>query len=278
VLDPDRKKMSKSKGNVVTPMALLEEHGSDAVRYWAAKGGPGVDTAFEPGQMKVGRRLAIKLLNASKFVLSRTGPAGEVSEPVDVGMLCDLAELENTVTAALDAYDYAKALREVEAFFWTFCDYYIELVKRRRQGDDAPALSAMSASQVALSSLLRLFAPFMPFVTEEVWSWWQTGSIHQAGWPVSARPAGGTPAEVDAYRQACEVTTRIREGRSALKLGFGVPVRADIRLCASHERLWPRIQGDVCGGNNVSEALVTFGAADDAPIEVTLTPQPLPGT
>src|SRR6185436_3735096 len=112
VLDPDRKKMSKSKGNVVTPMALLEEHGSDAVRYWAAKGGPGVDTAFEPGQMKVGRRLAIKLLNASKFVLARTGPIGPVTELIDRGMLRDLNALVRRATLALDDYDYATALRE----------------------------------------------------------------------------------------------------------------------------------------------------------------------
>jgi valyl-tRNA synthetase len=142
VLDPDRKKMSKSKGNVVTPMALLEEHGSDAVRYWAAKGGPGVDTAFDPGQMKVGRRLSIKLLNASKFVLARTGPAGPVTEVLDRGMLQKLSLLVGGVTRHLNEYDYAAALRETEEFFWWFCDDYIELVKRRRGGDDAAAVSA----------------------------------------------------------------------------------------------------------------------------------------
>jgi len=272
VLDPDRKKMSKSKGNVVTPMGLLEEHGSDAVRYWAAKGGPGVDTAFEPGQMKVGRRLAIKLLNASKFVLARTQPIGSVTEPIDRGMLGELVPLEQRVTAALEAFDYATALRESEAFFWQFCDYYIELVKRRRQGDDAAAQSAINASQLALSSLLRMFAPFMPFVTEEVWSWWQQGSIHRAPWPATTLPADTTFKDVGAYVHACEITTRIREQRSALKLGFGVPVHVKLQLPVRYEEHWPAIQGDVTGGNNVAEVTVTFDVPDDGPIDVQLTP------
>ena len=93
VTDPDRKKMSKSKGNVVTPFALLEEHGSDGVRYWAAKGGPGVDTMFDAGQMKVGRRLAIKVLNASKFILAKAEPLGPVTAAVDRAMLRNLADL-----------------------------------------------------------------------------------------------------------------------------------------------------------------------------------------
>lgn len=272
VLDPDRKKMSKSKGNVVTPQGLLDEHGSDAVRYWAAKGGPGVDTAFEPGQMKVGRRLAIKLLNASKFVLGRTGPVGPVTEPVDRGMLADLDTLVRKVTGALDDYDYATALREVEAFFWTFCDYYIELVKRRRLGDDAAARSAVAAAQTALSVLLRLFAPFMPFVTEEVWSWWQTGSVHRAPWPDMAAEGveAGDAGDQAAYAQACAITTRIREERSALKFGFGVPVQATIRLQPAHEAQWIRVRGDVLGGNNVAGANVTFDVAADAAVDTSI--------
>jgi valyl-tRNA synthetase len=185
VLDPDRKKMSKSKGNVVTPLGLLEEHGSDGVRYWAASARPGTDTAFEAGQMKVGRRLAIKILNAARFALMQAEPRGRIGEPLDRGMLTNLAHLVREGTDKLEAYDYAWVLAQTESFFWGFCDDYLELVKSRRYGDFTPdgAASANSAMLVALSTMLRLFAPFLPFVTEEVWSWWQPGSIHNARWP-----------------------------------------------------------------------------------------------
>ena len=111
--------MSKSKGNVVTPMALLEEHGSDGVRYWAASGRPGTDTAFEPSQMKVGRRLAIKFLNASKFVLAKPEPVGRVTQLLDRGLLTALGKLVEDSTRALDDYDYARALQFTETFFWS---------------------------------------------------------------------------------------------------------------------------------------------------------------
>jgi valyl-tRNA synthetase len=265
VLDPDRKKMSKSKGNVVTPMGLLEQHGSDAARYWAAKGGPGVDTAFDAGQMQVGRRLAIKLLNASKFVLGKTAPAGPITHVIDRGMVTRLSEIVRGATASFEAYDYTSALRDTEAFFWWFCDDHIEHVKRRRAGDGPDAASATAACLAALSVTLRLFAPFLPFVTEEIWSWWQSGSIHRAAWPAEAELTallgGASDADADrAVRHASEVTAFIRRERSLRKLPFSVPVAA-VSLPDALQEDWPRVSEDVLAGNNASQARVTFGPA-----------------
>ena len=277
VLDPDRKKMSKSKGNVVTPMALLEEHGSDAVRYWAAKGGPGVDTAFEPGQMKVGRRLAIKLLNASKFVLGKTAPVGPVTEPIDRGMLQRLSTLVADATRHLDEYDYSAALRDTEAFFWWFCDDYIELVKRRRSGDDAGAGSANTAAQLALSVMLRLFAPYLPFTTEEVWSWWQKGSVHRGTWPACAEIDALAGADTDAssaLQHASEITALIRTARSNAKLGFSTAIRLQLSLGDERRTFWPAIKNDVLAGNNVGDCTVAFQAE---PESATVEPMPSAG-
>ena len=193
ILDPDRKKMSKSKGNVVTPADLLVEHGSDAVRYWAASARLGTDATFDTGQMKVGRRLAIKVLNAAKFVLSFEAPieATTVSEAVDQSMLLALADTVRAATIAFENYDHTKALEVAESFFWNFTDDYLELVKERAYGQGGVTAeqqaSAVLALRRALHAMLRLFAPFLPFATDEVWSWWQTeaGSIHRATWPVA---------------------------------------------------------------------------------------------
>ena len=235
ILDPDRKKMSKSKGNVVTPLNLLQEYGSDGVRYWAARGGPGVDTAFDVGQMKVGRRLAIKLLNASKFALSTGTITGIVSHPIDKGMLTELAALVDDATASLEEYEYTRVLDRTEAFFWSFCDNYLELVKSRRYGDqgDEGAQSANTAMQAALFVMVRLFAPFLPFVTEEVWSWSHDGSVHRAAWPSSAdvaQVATVDPAAATTLRTAFDVLAEIRRAKSEAKRPLkAVIARASIR-------------------------------------------------
>jgi valyl-tRNA synthetase len=242
VVDPDRKKMSKSKGNVVTPLALLQEHGSDGVRYWAAGGRPGTDTTFDPGQMKVGRRLAIKILNASKFVLSSSEPRGAVTERLDRGMLTSLARLVEESTRDLDAYEYTRALNRAESFFWFFCDNYLELVKSRRYGDHGheAAASANTALLAALSSLLRLFAPYLPFVTEEVWSWWQPGSVHRASWPSAGElidVAGGRDeAGGAALDAAALILGEIRKKKSEEQRPLKTPAR-HVRVRDTQERI-----------------------------------------
>jgi valyl-tRNA synthetase len=250
VLDPDRKKMSKSVGNVVTPMDSLRKHGSDAARYWAARGRLGADMVFDPAQLRVGRRLAIKILNASRFVLSLGGPdAGRgaaaaadrqmISEPLDAAMLDRLAGVIGQCTAALEAYDHAGALAAAEEFFWFLCDDYLELVKGRAYGErgEGPARSARAALRLALSAVLRLFAPFLPFVTEEVWSWWQEGSVHRAAWPDPAEvrpgPGQGDPALL---ASASGAIAAIRGAKSGARVSMRAPVRSLV-VAARREHL-----------------------------------------
>ncbi len=250
VLDPDRKKMSKSKGNAVTPLDLLDQFGSDAVRYWAASGRPGTDTAFDEGQMKVGRRLAIKILNASRFALGVRGDGSvgsddgsDVTEPLDRSLLAHLSVLVEDATSAFDDYDYARALERAERFFWSFCDDYLELVKQRayRTVGEPGGASARRTLEITLSVLLRLFAPHLPFVTEEVWSWWQGGSVHRAPWPDPAEPRAATsPVDSDAdplvYLVAADVLGAIRKAKTTEQRSLRADV-AHLRVTDTRDRV-----------------------------------------
>ena len=230
ILDPDRKKMSKSKGNVVTPEDVVKEHSADAVRYWAASGRLGTDAAYDTGQMKVGRRLAIKVLNASKFALSFGEVSGDlgaaVTNPLDRAMLASLAEVVDKATAGFESWDYTRSLEVTESFFWRFCDDYLELVKDRAYGGqgEPAAASARAALRIALDTVLRLLAPFLPYVTEEVWSWWKEGSVHRATWPLRvevAAGAGGDPAVLAAVGEAL---AGVRKAKSDAKVGMRAEV------------------------------------------------------
>jgi valyl-tRNA synthetase len=247
IVDPDRKKMSKSAGNVLTAADMLENYGTDAVRYWAAGARLGVDTVFDPAQLKVGRRLAVKILNASRFVLGFGTPAepgARVTEAIDRALLRRLAAVARECTAAFESYEHALALEQAERFFWFFCDDYLELVKPRAYGEDGPgAASAVTALRTALSVLLRLLAPFLPFVTEEVWSWWQEGSVHRAPWPDGPgldelglgelEPSEAGTAVLDA---AAAAIAAVRRAKSGARLAMKAPV-ARLILTAPQDQL-----------------------------------------
>jgi valyl-tRNA synthetase len=318
ILDPDRKKMAKSKGNVVTPMGLLQKYGSDAVRYWAASARPGTDTAFEEGQMKIGRKLAIKILNVSRFVLEAcrgggavagvgsegagagagpgsaaaavgaaragAGPgsaaAAVVSEPVDLALLASLTRLINDATEAFEGYDYARVLERTEAFFWAFCDDFVELVKNRAYGSlgEERAVSARACLTTTLGVLLRLFAPFIPFVTEEVWSWWHPGdeTIHSAPWPaeqevtwVCALPS---PAE-DLLGAVSEVLGEIRRAKTEAGVSLRAPVA--VALVTAPEQAVPWLEAaadDLRQAGAIEDLKLIAGAgAGDIGVRVDVT-------
>jgi valyl-tRNA synthetase len=284
VLDPDRKKMSKSRGNVVTPMHLLQEHGADAVRYWAANGRPGTDTAFDAQQMKVGRRLAVKLLNASKFALADLPPQGEaLRSPLDRAMIARLAAVVEDATQSFESYDYARALQHTEERFWWFCDYYLELVKGRRYnsaGDPDGAASVSRALRLSVSVFQRLFAPFLPFVCEEVWSWWQPGSIHLASWPDAADLRAelervgetGPAAEEDrALTIAAEVLSEVRKAKSEAQRPMRAPV-SQVRVHDTPARL-SALQlglGDLLAAGTIEQFEPV--ESEEFAVEVTLAP------
>ncbi|MGH9133312.1 MAG: valine--tRNA ligase [Ilumatobacteraceae bacterium] len=231
ILDPDRKKMSKSKGNVITPMGLFEQYGTDAVRYWSGSARPGVDTAFSEEQMKVGRKLANKLLNVTKFVLGLGDVAAgaPITDAVDRSMLAKLDDVIADATTVFDGYDYARALERTEAFFWWFCDNYVELVKGRAYGSrgDAAAASARAALRAALDTVQRLFAPILPFASEEAWSWWHDSSVHAASWP-APRPLGGDPDLLDPVG---EILGEVRRAKTEAKQSQRAEV-AELRVTA----------------------------------------------
>ncbi|AXE38396.1 valine--tRNA ligase [Acidipropionibacterium virtanenii] len=260
VTDPDRKKMSKSKGNTVVPTEIIDQFGADAVRWRAAMARPGMDSPFDKAQMKVGRRLAMKILNASKFVLG-FGSGGEVTDviaPVDLAMLAGLHEVVVEASKAFEEFNYTAALEAAEQFFWTFCDDYLELVKERAYdsegADAAGATSARTALRLALDTLLRLFAPFLPFVTEEVWSWWQIGSVHTTMWPLAEElPKAGDTELLDDVSAAL---VELRGVKSTHKMPMrtpivsatvtaGGPVIEHLRAVESDLRNVARITGDL---------------------------------
>ncbi len=188
-------------------------------------------------------------------------------------MLTRLAGVVEQSTAAFDAYEYQRALELTESFFWSFCDDYVELVKERAyggRGDEATA-SAKAALRQALSVLLRLFAPFLPYATEEVWSWWQQGSVHRAAWPTGdelAGASGGDPRVLDAVALAMR---DIRKAKSDAKLSMRADVpSATVRGPADHVALVRLAAADLAGAGRVQDLTFDETPAEEPSVEVHL--------
>jgi len=276
VVDPNRRKLAKSRGDALTPRDALERFGADAVRYWAAGRRAGVDTTFDEGQLRVGRRLATKLLHASRFVLTLNGPVGTgATETLDRAMLAGLAGVVDEATAAFEAYEPARALEATEACFWTFCDHYLELVKGRAYGEAGRAgqASAIGALHLALETMVRLFAPVLPFVTEEVWSWWRSGSVHRSPWPEGGPLRAATGVERPsplALEAASAVLAEIRRAKTLAKLSLRAPV-GRVAVADRPERLavLAEVAGDLCRAGHIADLVLT-SPADTVSVEVEL--------
>jgi valyl-tRNA synthetase len=277
VVDPNRRKLAKSRGDALTPSDALERFGADAVRYWAASKRAGVDTTLDEGQLRVGRRLATKLLHVSRFVLSLDGlAAAEATDTLDRAMLAGLAEVVDEATAAFEAYEPARALEAAERCFWTFCDAYVELVKGRAYGEAGPAgqASAVGALRVALDTLVRLFAPVLPFVTEEVWSWWRDGSVHRSSWPeggplrAATGMEGPTPLALEA---ATAVLAEVHRAKTAARQSLRAPVgRVEVADRPDRLAALAEVAGDLRRAGTIAE-LRLLDPADTLTVRIELS-------
>ena len=261
ILDPDHKKMSKSKGNVVVPNEPIEKYGADAVRYWAASARLGLDATYDEGQMKIGRRLAIKLLNATKFALAigredeqhhvtqgatATWRPQDVTEPLDRAAMAKMSLVVKQATDYLNNYEHSKALEVIENYFWQFCDDYIKLVKNRAYGtadatgntpSEAAVLSARTALGMGLDAFARLLAPYLPYSTEEVWSWMHAGegSVHTAPWPKPlAYATAAFNVSPDILSHAGATLAALRGIKSKAKVSMKTPIKR-VRLAVSDD-------------------------------------------
>jgi valyl-tRNA synthetase len=271
VLDPDRKKMSKSKGNVTVPTEPLDEYGPDAVRYWAASSRLGVDTAVDPNVYREGKRLVTKLLNAARLILGYEGEAGPPTHDLDRDLIGKLKQLIVETTGYWEDWNHAAALEAVEAWFWSdFTDNYLELSKTRAYAGDASAIGTL---RTGLEVLLRLFAPFLPFVTEELWHSLDPAadSIHIAPWPTADEL--GDAEYVGHLQVATEVLTHIRKAKSEAKVSIKFPVtRVEVRGSKRQltELLEPVIEDVRATGNVETIELVPTESDQELAVDVEL--------
>jgi valyl-tRNA synthetase len=257
-LDPSGRKLSKSKGNAgLQPMALIERYGADAVRYWACRATLGGDQPIAEATMRQGRRLVTKLWNAARLcepqiAAWRDHPAPGPQSPTDRWLLAALQQTVERATAHWEAYDYAGGLELVEQFFWgCFCDQYLELVKGRLyDGAGAERASAQAMIGVAMETLLRLFAPVLPHIADELYGrlFPGRGSIHISTWPIPDAALHDPGAETIGAALVA-IVAAVRRHKSAHGRSLGAPL-SSLELVVADPELRAQLQaaaGDLVG-------------------------------
>ncbi len=272
-LAADKTKMSKSKGNVVTPVDLIIDKGADVVRYWASTSRLGTDTAFSEDLLKIGRKLVNKLWNATSFAAIHLGnlsvqptttiadvQSGKISETLDKWILSRLQKTIAKATLEFERFEYCDARVAVEDFFWKdFCDNYLELVKARAYGeisDEKGKISAHLTLYHCLNAILRLFAPFVPHVTEELFSHiFDSGvSVNARGmWPSAKDFAVDEEAEVSGVT-AVYILEEIRKTKSEKQVSIKFPIK-ELEL-TTNGSIWQSIEpvlSDLKAAGNVEK-------------------------
>ena len=232
-LDPHGKKMSKSKGNVVDPEEVLKKFSADALRFWAAGSKLGEDMPYQEKDLQTGKKMITKLWNASKLTIENIkdydGKKPETLAPIDAWLISKLNKVVMSSTESMDKYEYSKTKQETEKFFFlVFCDNYLEIVKDRlynpQNYSDDEVLSAKYSLYTSLLSVLKLMAPIMPFITEEVYHMHFAkiegeSSIHNASWPSYNEDLIDLLAEKRG-EMACEIISLARKYKSENKLSL----------------------------------------------------------
>lgn len=285
VVNPDRSKLSKSKGNsTATPEGILDTYSADAVRYWATKAKLGHDTLYDENTFQIGQKLALKLFNAAKFVLiqipenstlQESIKTDHITQPVDQAWLAKMRTLIEKSTEAFERFDYAQSLQLTESVFWLFCDDYLELVKARAyQEKELPSgQSAIASLLLTLKIFLRLLAPSMPFITEEIWSWSfadNHSSIHKTHWPI-VQELHHIIFEETLMDIAFDILRQVRTTKSQAQKGMKWPVES-LKVSGKDDQLNLVTLAEHDLKNACSFATLEKSSSDQLLIEVTLAP------
>ena len=269
--DPHGKKMSKSKGNVIEPQDVIEKYGADCLRFWAAGSKLGDDLPFQEKDLVTGQKFITKLWNASKFAfmhLEDYGLEKPKLEVADKWILSKLSKIIKTSTESFKKYEYARTKAEVENFFWhSFCDNYLEIVKDRLYNPDKRGKEARVSAQFSLYNsllaILKMMAPVMPFITEEIYHMHyaqkeKLKSIHNSKWPDLKMVDEKSEKLGDVLVSAVQ---NVRKTKAERNMSLKVPVKKLMIKAKITKSDFEKIKDDLSGATKAED--IEFEALDE---------------